>query len=79
MYFCHMIQRKQTLYLLATFVLQLLTALYATQMQFINFEGLDAYTYHFVSAGLALLLLLIILLFKKRPLQSKLCLLALLV
>ena len=79
MYFCSMIQRKQTLYLLAAFVLQLLTALYATQMQFINFQGLDAYSYHFVSAGLALLLLLIIVLFKRRPLQCKLCLLALLV
>lgn len=71
-----MIQRKQTLYLFAGFIFQLLTAIYAAQIQYQNDTLLNAFTYHFTSSSIGLLILISVFLYKKRPLQRMICLLA---
>lgn len=68
-----MIQRIQSIYLLFAFFLQTVGAIYAPHLRYENYDWLHAIAYHFISAGLALLLLVCLVFFKRRLRQLFLC------
>ena len=73
-----MIQRIQTLYLLAAFVFQAVGTIYAPHVQYDQYAWISSFSYHFASAGLSILIVVTLFLYSKRPMQLQLCRLCLL-